>query len=163
MVAPAPGPVSVDIAQFSIAPARLACGPRLGLVSDTRSEVRLRVDDALDRDLICGIEVADCTSVDVDVLEPPILPLQNVNPFVVLRAQCRRRAAFEVFVVEDERLNCDVETCECSSLIASHAVLTSTTGRPSWWPCGDGLPFCASALPLYRADPECEVMMDPDG
>lgn len=149
--------VSVDISQAALAPTRLACGQGF---SSPRTEdiLHLQVDDALDADALCGLEVADCSAVRIEELDPRgFVPSPPTGAHGNITIQCRRRGALETVVIETNRRLCRPADCVCERFTETHAVLTATTAPPSWWPCGDTIPYCASSRPLYRTDPPCRT------
>ena len=148
--------VSVDVSQVTRASTRLACGENFTLPR-TEDILRLWVGDALDPEAVCGLQVADCTSVRLEELEPSefLPPAGDARDGVI--TQCRRRGAIETVVVERDRQICRPADCACDRFAEVQAIVTATTARPDWWPCGDTIPYCASSRPLYRADPPCQV------
>lgn len=158
-------PLPVEIDRHAIAPVDLACDRDLRVAPDPPARVRLLVDDRLDAETLCGLELADCAAVTLGPrpVTSTVAGRVDANPFVDERLQCRRRGGLEVFVREIQRLRCRTSDCGCGQEITVEAVATTTTAPPAWWPCGDeAVVDCPSdAVPLYRADPAC-VPLDSD-
>lgn len=153
-------PILVDVSRHTIANADLACRRRLRNIFDPPPEVLLWVDDSLDAEALCGLELGDCRPVDTSTLTPPTLPdpdIVELNPLVDVNAQCRRQGGVQVLVIEEFRVRCETDTCDCYDVTSVLAVATSTSSadEPEWWPCGEAVEYCPSTQPLYRVDPAC--------
>ncbi len=148
--------IPIDASRLSIANSDLRCRGLLRNGPELEPEIKLWVDRSLDPAIVCGLDIADCRPVDTSTLTAPELPPQTrINPVVSRTAQCRRRLGVELLVLQEQRIRCDGR-CICAEAVKIEAVATSTSAEPpSWWPCGQELPYCDSSLPLYRVDPKC--------
>jgi hypothetical protein len=114
---------------------------------DGGAALRVHVDDALDSATLCGLEVPNCSAIDLS-RPPEVLEHEGVQ------TQCRTNGELSALNVSRPSYEC--KACVCSSTPILDSFIASQDALPQWWPCGQKLPYCQEdRLALYTWDYRC--------
>lgn len=126
------------------------CRPLIPLQTNTTVLV---LDDALDPSL-CGLDTAECTSTNLEDLEPPRLDTLAYATYVHT-VECHAREDLASLVTVERTMRC--VACRCGLSSTTTAYVTTATAAPEWWPCGDEVPYCPTTLGLTEPDALCAL------
>ncbi len=141
----------------------LLCGRFFGGRSGTtKSEVF--VDVGLDAVAICGLEHDDCSSLDMAAtsvdweLDETDGRAEGGSGTMV---QCKHNSLVEALHVLESTTVC--QACYCGTDLDVRTYVVRRTKIPSWWPCGEEVPFCdfgATGSPSVLCPPAAEGYLD---
>ena len=111
------------------------------------------LDPAFVPDALCGLSAGECSNVLLESLTDPVA---SSSPPALL--ECRRTAASssphrETLAIFEPSFVC--RWCGCASANDLKLYVADAEALPSWWPCGQEVDYCDSALPLTMPDPAC--------
>ena len=141
---------SIFLDDGDIGEASVRCLHRLFGATTPPIDVDFTVNDELDPLVVCGTTAGACRSRDLDDVVPP--PFLDDEDELLPGVTCRRNEQLEVLGVSSTRAEC--EGCQCVSQRSAVAFATTTTSTPTWWPCGEVVPYCRGGA-LLAFDAGC--------
>lgn len=149
-------PIRIDLSDSPIPAERFSCGRNaVYLYGDPvtpATDLHAYIDAGIAPAEVCGATIAACTGTDLSTLASPDVTESDAqaNRRIV---QCRANGAFDVLVIQTATMTC--EDCTCSYVTSADAYFARTGATPTWWPCGSGVNYCDSNVPLYHIDAKC--------
>ena len=150
------GPIQLALSDSPVPQEELSCGRgRVSVYGDGTGATRnihALVALTLDSAVACGVDIPDCTSVDLPNLPAPALDATR-TPGSVRLTQCRTNGVIQALIVQEAKRTCS--NCVCPMTPLATVYFADGASVPPWWPCGAAVPFCDSTLPLYYMDTSC--------
>ena len=151
-------PILITVSDAPVPREQLHCGRQNVRVYDSLTSPSLRasgiVDVSLDASTLCGSNLATCVTEDFSTMPAPDLHAVSSDGHVRI-LQCRRGTLAEALVIHSGVRVCD--SCVCEADLHEDAYFAAPDALPTWWPCGDAIPYCDSSLPMYTIDLLCET------
>lgn len=151
------GPIQLALSDSPVPQQELSCGRgRVSVYGDGTGATRnihALVSLTLDPYIACGVDIPDCTGVDLPNWPAPALDTSHNTPAFVRLTQCRTNGVIQTLIVQEATRTCSSCVCPMTSLATVYFADGAST--PPWWPCGAAIPFCDSTLPLYYMDTSC--------
>jgi hypothetical protein len=115
------------------------------VLGSRRATVDLEVPGSL-----CGGTTLPCDVVDLDGAAVPDLTVTSYPGFVEV-TRCAVQGSLDILWHREVTLVC--EDCSCLRVEEGNLWIADNTARPSWWPCGDSVPYCGGQQPNIWSPP----------